>query len=54
MYEEDNIDSFLNEINLLKKLDHPNILRILETYSDNSKFYLVTELCKGGELFDFI
>lgn len=46
--------SFKYEINILKKLDHPNILKLYEVFEDEKKYYLVTELCKGGELFDEI
>ena len=46
--------SFKYEISILKKLDHPNILKLYEVFEDEKKYYLVTELCKGGELFDEI
>ena len=44
----------LNEVGILKKLDHPNIIKIYEFYEDAKKFYIVTDLCIGGELFDKI
>jgi len=44
----------LNEIDILKKLDHPNIVKIFEVYNTKENYYLVTEVCKEGELFDFI
>ena len=44
----------LNEINILKTMDHPNILKIFEFYSNNQSFSIVTELCPGGELFQQI
>ena len=43
-----------NEIASLKKLDNPNIVKIYECYEDHFGFYIVTELCTGGELFDEI
>jgi len=42
------------EINLMKKLDHPNIIRLYETFEDATNYYLVVEYCSGGELFDKI
>jgi len=42
------------EIDILKNLDHPNILRLYEVFEDSKYIYLVTELCNGGELFDEI
>ena len=44
----------LNEINILKTLDHPNILKIFGFYSSKESYSLVTELCDGGELFNEI
>lgn len=42
------------EIDILKNLTHPNILRLYEVYENKSSIYLVTELCDGCELFDEI
>jgi len=42
------------EYEILTKLNHPNIVRLLEFYQDADYFYLVTEFCEGGELFDQI
>jgi calcium-dependent protein kinase len=39
--------------NCLSK-DHPNIIKIFEFYQDEGFFYIITELCTGGELFDKI
>ena len=44
----------LNEITILRTLDHPNILKIFEFYSTKESYSIVTELCKGGELFQEI
>ena len=45
---------FFYEIDILKTLDHPNIVRLHEIFQDNKRYYLVTELCTGGELFEEI
>ncbi|XP_055712372.1 calcium/calmodulin-dependent protein kinase type 1 isoform X2 [Phlebotomus papatasi] len=47
-------DSLENEIKVLRRLSHPNIVQLLETYEDKAKVYLVMELVTGGELFDRI
>ena len=43
-----------NEITILKDLDHPNIVKMYEFLEDEKRIYIVTEICKGGELFDEI
>jgi calcium-dependent protein kinase len=47
-------DEVLNEINILKKLDHPNIVKIFEFYNTKDAYYLITEFCQEGELYDKI
>lgn len=44
----------INEIEVLKKIDHQNIMKIFEIYDSEKEYYLVTEFCEGGELFDII
>ena len=43
-----------NEINILKTLSHPNIVKIYEFFDTPLYYYLVTEYCKKGELFSYI
>ena len=35
-------------------MDHPNILKVYEVLEDKLHFYIITEYCSGGELFDKI
>lgn len=49
-----NIPRFRQEIDIMKNLDHPNIVKLFETFEDDEKIYLIMELCTGGELFDKI
>lgn len=42
------------ELFILKKMDHPNIIKFYETYQDEKDFYFVMEYCSGGELLDRI
>lgn len=45
---------FLNEIELLKTVDHPNIIKLFDCYYDKTFYYLIEEYCSGGDLFDYI
>ena len=38
------------EINLLRKLDHPNIIRIYEVYKSRTNINIIMELLTGGEV----
>lgn len=42
----------LNEIKILKSLDHMNILKIFEFFKDQNWYYLITEYCEEGDLFN--
>ena len=41
--DKKNQGKMLFEFQLLKGIDHPNILRIYETFKDEKNFYLITE-----------
>jgi calcium/calmodulin-dependent protein kinase I len=47
-------DSLENEIRVLKRLKHANIVALQEVFEDKTKVFLVMELVTGGELFDRI
>jgi calcium-dependent protein kinase len=47
-------EEILKEINILKMLDHPNIIKVYEYFNTKRKLFIVSELCTGGELFDRI
>lgn len=49
---KDEVADIANEIEIIKELDHPNIVKVYETYEDHKYLYIVTELVEGGELFD--
>merc|ERR1719450_1403527 len=49
-----NIERFKKEIAIMKMMDHPNVIKLYETFEDHRNIYLVMEICAGGELFDRI
>ena len=42
------------EMEVLKQLDHPNIIKLYDIFEDEKYICLVIELMEGGELFDMI
>jgi len=51
---KDHLDAIFEEVGILTKLDHPNIVKYYETYVDEKYIYLVMEYIDGGELFEKI
>lgn len=49
-----NVDRVRDEIAFMKLMDHPNIIKLYETFEDQRCIYLIMEICNGGELFDRI
>jgi Protein kinase domain len=50
--EEADLDALHVEIMVMSRLNHPNIVRLYETYRESEYYYLVTEKMMGGELLD--
>ncbi|CAM9766641.1 unnamed protein product [Ectocarpus sp. 8 AP-2014] len=48
------IESLRREIEILRCVNHPCIIKLYDVYEDDRFIHLVTELCTGGELFDRI
>ncbi|KAK8395974.1 hypothetical protein O3P69_005219 [Scylla paramamosain] len=52
--DADNLRKILREIEILKKLRHPYIIRLYEVMETERMIYLVTEYASCGELFDYV
>ena len=44
----------MDEIEILKNLDHPDIVRIMEFYNTEESYFIISEYCPEGELFEQI
>ena len=48
-FQKDN-DEIMREIEILKNLDHPNVMKIYEFLEDDKNYYLIEEFCDEGDL----
>ena len=49
-----NYDNIINEINLLKKIDHPNIIKYYNYFEEGDRIFIIMEYLEGGTLKQFI
>jgi len=49
-----NIEVIWKEVAFMRRLDHPNIIKVYDTFEDARSVYLIMEIATGGELFDRI
>ena len=52
--DDDARQRLMNEIAILHRVQHPNLLHLLEAVEEVDAIYLVTEYVGGGELFAYI
>ena len=46
--------SSFNEIEIISKLNHPNIIHVEKILEDSKNHYIIMEYCDNGELFEYI
>jgi serine/threonine protein kinase len=52
--DEKHMTMFRSEVAIMSSIEHPNVVRLYETFEDDVHFYLVMEMIRGGELFDMV
>jgi 5'-AMP-activated protein kinase catalytic alpha subunit len=48
------IDRLKMEIKNMRKMNHPNILKLIDVIDSPDNLYIILEYCASGEYFDFI
>ena len=52
--QDDNNAKLQNEISLLRMIRHKNVMKLYETFSNENYFLIVSELCGGGDLLNYV
>jgi calcium-dependent protein kinase len=52
--EQKDFKAFLNEVKVMSRLYHPSIIKMHHYFEDSARFLLITDVCKGGDLFSLI
>jgi calcium/calmodulin-dependent protein kinase I len=50
--KDEDVLGLQNEIGIMSTIDHPNVVKLVDTYEDKGHYCLIMELMQGGELFD--
>ena len=43
--------NILKEVQIMRQLDHPNIIKLVDFSESRQYYYIILELAQGGELF---
>ena len=49
-----NLEALQKEIQILRIIDHPNVIKLYEVYENDLYIHLILEYLRGGELFQYI
>ena len=53
-FSSSGLEMLENEIEILKGVSHPNIIKLYYVLRTQTHTYIVTELCKGGDLLEYM
>lgn len=54
LVDEEDVEALAQEIKIMQRMDHPNLVKLEDFYIEDDTYYLVQELMTGGELFEAI
>lgn len=54
MVKNDRKNLLKNEISVMRRLDHENILKVYEVHETTDTIFVIIEYIEGGELFQFM
>ncbi|ROL48752.1 Serine/threonine-protein kinase SIK2 [Anabarilius grahami] len=49
-----NLEKIYREVEIMKLLDHPHIIKLYQVMETKNMLYLVTEYARNGEIFDYL
>ena len=52
--EIENVENFETDLCSLIKIEHPNLIKLVEFFKTKNSYYLIYEKCNGSELFENI
>ncbi|XP_011404771.1 PREDICTED: serine/threonine-protein kinase SIK3-like [Amphimedon queenslandica] len=52
--DKENLKKVQREVEIMKQLDHPHIIKLYQVMNTTQWLYLVTEYASGGEIFDYL
>lgn len=53
-YDTQEQKKIMNEVEILRSIDHPHVVKVFEYFEDAQRIFIVMEFLEGGELFDKI
>lgn len=49
-----NLKNIQSEIEIMKKVEHKNIVKLLDVYQTTNNMYIITEFCEEGDLMHYL
>jgi len=54
LLKQEEKEFLLSETSVMKVLDHPNMIKLIDTIETKTNIYIITEIVKDGDMFDYI